>query len=76
MCPEGCGAKVKEILSQQAGAKDVIVDFPSKTATVAVDKDKFDAKQAIAALVDHQFKNSALKDGGATSAAPEKKSVQ
>jgi copper chaperone CopZ len=65
MCPEGCGAKVKEILSQQPGAKDVLVDFPSKTAKVAVDKDKFDAKQAIAALVDHQFKNSAVKGGSA-----------
>jgi copper chaperone CopZ len=63
MCPEGCGAKVKEILSQQPGAKDVLVDFPAKTVKVAVDKDKFDAKQAVAALVDHQFKNSTLKDG-------------
>src|SRR4051812_41744276 len=68
MCPEGCGAKVKEILSQQPGAKDVLVDFDSKTATVAVDKDKFDSKQAIAALVDHQFSHTALKDS-ATSAA-------
>src|SRR6187549_382796 len=46
MCPEGCGAKVKEILSQQPGAKDVLVDFPTKTAKVAVNKEKFDAKQA------------------------------
>src|SRR5262245_44640351 len=81
MCPEGCGTKVKEILSQQPGAKDVVVDFPAKKAIVAVDKDKFDAKQAIAALVDHQFKNSTLKDAtsGATAAAPaapEPKSVQ
>jgi copper chaperone CopZ len=68
MCPEGCGAKVKEILAEQPGAKDVLVDFPAKTAKVAVDKDKFDAKQAVAALVDHQFKNSALKDANATSA--------
>jgi copper chaperone CopZ len=70
MCPEGCGAKVKEILSAQLGAKDVLVDFPGKTAKVAVDKDKFDAKQAVAALVDHQFKNSALKDASASTAAP------
>src|SRR6476646_6605428 len=62
MCPEGCGAKVKEILSEQPGAKDVLVDFPHKTATVAIDKDTFDAKQAVAALVDHQFKHSALSD--------------
>jgi len=70
MCPEGCGAKVKEILSEQPGAKDVLVNFPAKTAKVAVDKDKFDAKQAIAALVDHQFKNSALKDASASAATP------
>jgi copper chaperone CopZ len=70
MCPEGCGAKVKEILSEQPGAKDVLVDFPAKTAKVAVDKDKFDAKQAVAALVDHQFKNSALKDANTSAAAP------
>jgi copper chaperone CopZ len=70
MCPEGCGAKVKEILSQQPGAKDVLVDFPNKTVTVAVDKDKFDAKQAVAALVDHQFKHSALNDGSTGSVDP------
>src|SRR5436190_2044069 len=75
MCPEGCGAKVKEILSEQPGAKDVLVDFPAKTAKVAVDKDKFDAKQAIAALVDHQFKNSALKDANTTAADPKPKSA-
>lgn len=73
MCPEGCGAKVKEILSQQPGAKDVLVDFPNKTATVAVDKEKFDTKQAIAALVDHQFNHSTLKSANATatSATPQ-----
>ncbi|HVT27449.1 MAG TPA: heavy-metal-associated domain-containing protein [Lacipirellulaceae bacterium] len=62
MCPESCAPKVKEILSKQPGAKEVIVDFPSKTATVAIDKSKFDPKQAIAALVDHQFDHSTLKD--------------
>lgn len=62
MCPEGCGAKVKEILAEQPGAKDVLVDFPAKTVKVAIDKDKFDAKRAVAALKDYQFKNSALKD--------------
>src|SRR5690349_21704881 len=81
MCPEGCGAKVKEILSQQPGAKDVVVDFPAKKAIVAVDKDKFDVKQAIAALVDHQFKNSALCSAStttveATPRAARSKSVQ
>jgi copper chaperone CopZ len=72
MCPEGCGAKVKEILSEQPGAKDVLVDFPAKTATVAVDKDKFDAKKAVAALKDYQFKNSTLKDSTASTLDPSK----
>jgi copper chaperone CopZ len=68
MCPEGCGAKVKEILAGQPGAKDVLVDFPAKTAKIAVDKDKFDAKKAVAALKDYQFKNSALKDASSIEA--------
>src|SRR5436190_7428896 len=65
MCPEGCGVKVKEILSKQPGAKDVLVDFDSKTATVAIDKDKFDARKAVAALVDCQFNHSTLKNANA-----------
>ncbi len=64
MCPEGCGVKVKEILSEQPGAKDVIVDFDSKTATVAVDPGQFDSTAAVAALVDHQFNHSTLKREG------------
>jgi copper chaperone CopZ len=69
MCPEGCGEKVKEILAEQPGAKDVLVDFPAKTVTVAIDSKQFDSRQAVAALVDHQFKNSALKDTTAIPAA-------
>lgn len=61
MCPESCAVKVKEILSEQPGAKDVVVDFDSKTATVAVEEGKFDADAAIAALVDHGFDHSTLK---------------
>jgi copper chaperone CopZ len=62
MCPEGCGAKVKEILSGQPGAKEVLVNFDAKTATVALNKDaKFDSDAAVAALVDHGFKNSSVK---------------
>ncbi len=65
MCPEGCGAKTKEILSEQPGAKEVVVDFDAKTATVAVEKGEFDAEAAIAALVDHGFEHSTLKLGDA-----------
>jgi copper chaperone CopZ len=69
MCPEGCGAKTKEILSEQPGAKEVVINFDGKTATVAVEKDKFDADAAIAALVDYGFEHSTLKsDSRATDA--------
>ncbi|HEX4414687.1 MAG TPA: heavy-metal-associated domain-containing protein [Lacipirellulaceae bacterium] len=71
MCPEGCGAKVKEILSGQPGAKEVVVNFDAKTATVAFDKDaKFDSSAAVAALVDHGFKNSSVKSDAPTDGQP------
>ena len=57
-------AKTKEILSQQPGAKEVRVDFDTKTATVAVDSGKFNAEDAIAALVDHGFDHSTVKADG------------
>ena len=69
MCPTSCVAKTREILSQQPGAKDVFVDFETKTATVAVEAGTFDAAQAIAALVDHGFDHSTLKSEAAQSAA-------
>jgi copper chaperone CopZ len=62
MCPEGCAVEVKEILAKQPGAKDVLVDFEAKTATVAVEQEEFDSAQALAALIDKQFTNSSLKD--------------
>jgi copper chaperone CopZ len=67
MCPEGCGEKVKEILSSQPGAKEVLVDFDAKKATVAIDDTgKFDSKAAVAALVDHGFANSSVNGAPAT----------
>lgn len=65
MCEEGCGAAVKGILTKQPGAKDVVVDFDAKLATVAVEEGKFDAQQALAALVDKGFDHSALATEGA-----------
>lgn len=61
MCPEGCGAKTKEILSALPGAKEVVINFDAKTATVAIEEEKFDAAAAVAALKDYGFENSALK---------------
>ncbi len=69
MCAEGCGVKVKEVLSEQRGVKDVLVDFDDKTAKVAVDGDAFDSNEALAALVDHSFTNSAIKSDPLTSPA-------
>jgi copper chaperone CopZ len=70
MCAESCAKKVKEVLSGQPGAKEVVVDFDSKTAKVAIEKDgQFDANAAIAALVDHGFKNSAIKSGAPSPAS-------
>jgi copper chaperone CopZ len=47
MCPEGCGAKTKEILSELPGAKEVAINFDAKTATVAIEEGKFDADAAV-----------------------------
>jgi copper chaperone CopZ len=66
MCPDSCAVKTKEILSKQPGAKEVVVHFDAKTATVAVEEGTFDPQQAIAALVDHGFGHSQLKSAEAT----------
>ena len=63
MCPEGCAVATKEILSAQPGAKEVIVDFESRTATVAIEDGVFSADDALAALVDRGFEHSTLKSG-------------
>lgn len=66
MCEVSCCPTVRKTLAAQPGVKDVKVELATKTATVAVDKDKFDANAAIAALVDLQFKNTTLKSEGAS----------
>jgi copper chaperone CopZ len=67
MCPTSCVAKTREILSQQPGAKEVLVDFDKKTAIVAIEAGQFDSSQAIAALVDHGFDHSTVKSDAAAS---------
>jgi copper chaperone CopZ len=69
MCPTSCVAKTKEILSQQPGAKEVRVDFDTKTAIVAIESRDFNAEQAIAALVDHGFDHSTVKSETAAAGA-------
>ena len=67
---------MKEILSEQPGAKEVLIDFDAKVAKVAVaDDSKFDKDAAVAALVDHGFKNSTVKSE-ADVAKPEAATVQ
>jgi len=61
MCEESCAVKVREVLSKQEGVQSVKVDFPSRTATLAVRESNFSTEQAIAALVDHGFDEAALK---------------
>jgi copper chaperone CopZ len=60
MCEGSCCPTVRKTLAGQPGVKDVKVELASKTATVAVDKDTFDADAAIAALVDLQFVHTEL----------------
>jgi copper chaperone CopZ len=60
MCEESCVPKVRETLAAQPGVKDVKVDFATKTATVAVDKAKFDGEAAVATLLDFGFENTKL----------------
>lgn len=76
MCPDGCGVAVKEILTKQPGATDVLVDFDAKTATVAIEEGKFDSDKALAALVDKQFSNSSLREGIAAKSQGESEIAQ
>jgi copper chaperone CopZ len=73
VCEFSCVPQVRETLAGQPGVKDVKVVLDTHTATVAVDKDKFDADKAIAALVDLKFTNTKLAkaaDGSKADAAP------
>jgi len=60
VCEFSCVPQVRETLAGQPGVKDVKVVLDTHTATVAVDKAKFDADKAIAALVDLKFTNTKL----------------
>jgi copper chaperone CopZ len=60
MCEHSCVPTVRETLANQPGVKDVKVDLEAKTATVAIDKEEFDADKAIADLKDRMFTNTQL----------------
>jgi len=55
VCQYSCVPKVMETLVAQPGVKDVKIELETKTATIAIDREKFDTDAAIAALVDVQF---------------------
>jgi copper chaperone CopZ len=60
MCEQSCVPTVRETLAAQPGAKEVKVELETKTATVAVDQEKFDPQAAVTALVDLQFTETKL----------------
>jgi copper chaperone CopZ len=70
MCEESCAKAVRETLAAQPGAKEVVVDFPKKIATVAIDAETFSSDDALAALLDKQFTEAKLV------AAPEKPAAE
>lgn len=60
MCEESCAKAVHDTLAAQPGVKEVVVDFPNRLATVAVDKVTFDSQTALDALLDKQFSEATL----------------
>lgn len=58
MCEQSCVPAVRKALAARPGVKDVKVDLATKSAVVAIDKDKFDADAAVADLVDLGFKET------------------
>ncbi len=60
MCEESCAKAVRETLAAQPGAKEVVIDFPNKLATVAIDEKTFSSDDALAALLDKQFSQAKL----------------
>lgn len=78
MCKESCAKAVRETLAAQPGAMEVVVDFPKKIATVAIDEKAFSSDDALAALLDKQFTEAKLyvaPEGPALPASPEAPAV-
>ncbi len=61
-CPEGCPPAVKSALTHCDGVDQVEVDYDTKTATVAVSSENFDAQSAVAALAEFGFDNSTVQN--------------
>jgi copper chaperone CopZ len=70
-CEHMCKPKVEETLAALPGVVDVKVEIATKVATVAVDKEKFDAEKAIAALVEADFEGTTLHADAAEASSDE-----
>lgn len=76
MCEQSCVPTVRDSLARQQGVRDVKVDLETKTATVAVREDMFDADAAVADLLDLGFEDTQVAgdepdgDGESANAVP------
>ena len=62
-CAINCAPKVKSTLSEQPGfVKDVTIDIETHTATIEVEKGKFNAEAAIAALAEAGYEGATIKN--------------
>ena len=68
MCPDSCVATVREILEAQPGVREVLVDYETKTATVAIDEEEFQVDAALEMFVDRAFVHTEVKSGEAEAA--------
>ena len=63
MCPESCAVTAREILESQPGVREVLVDFETKSATVAIDEEEFQVDAALEAFADRGFVHTEVKSG-------------
>ena len=70
MCEESCAKAVHDTLAAQPGAVEVVVDFPNRLATVAIEEGKFDSHAALDALFDKQFSEAKLVGAEEESTTP------
>jgi copper chaperone CopZ len=61
MCPESCAVTAREILESQPGVREVLVNFETKSATVAIDEEEFRVDAALEAFADRGFVHTEVK---------------
>ncbi|MBX3434972.1 MAG: heavy-metal-associated domain-containing protein [Pirellulales bacterium] len=70
MCEKSCVPTVRESLAGRPGVKEVRVDLATKTATVAIEAEQFDADAAVADLLDQGFEETKVADSAPKLAPP------